>query len=126
MRATNRKRSNRSAAHHAYSEEAEVLRYARLKAHAPKRPHGFSIRWLFALLGWNDVRFTPNSGHSPPFIGAKVLWSLSEGAVTARRRRLNVFHYLHSALYFHATRTPDEAATFVAAVVLRRQCVTNK
>ena len=42
-------------------EEAEVLRYARLKAHAPKRPHGFSIRWLFALLGWHDVRFTPKA-----------------------------------------------------------------
>ena len=27
-------------------EEAEVLRYARLKAHAPNRPHGFSLRWL--------------------------------------------------------------------------------
>jgi hypothetical protein len=25
-------------------EEAAALRYARLKAHAPKRPHGFSIR----------------------------------------------------------------------------------
>jgi hypothetical protein len=43
-------------------EEAEVLRQARLKAYAPKRP-GFSIRWLFALLGWHDVRFTPNNGH---------------------------------------------------------------
>ena len=42
-------------------EEAEVLRHARLKAHAPNRPHGFSIRWLFALLGWHDVRFTPKA-----------------------------------------------------------------
>jgi hypothetical protein len=41
-------------------EEATALRHARLKAHAPKRPHGFSIRWLFALLGWHrpkaDIR----------------------------------------------------------------------
>ena len=44
-------------------EEAEVLRQARLKAYAPQRAHGFSIRWLFALLGWRDARFTPNSGH---------------------------------------------------------------
>jgi hypothetical protein len=45
-------------------EEAEVLRHARLKAYAPQRAQGFSLRWLFALLGWRDVRFTPESGHS--------------------------------------------------------------
>ena len=37
-------------------EEAAAVRYARLKAHAPKRPHGFSIRWLFALLGWHRLK----------------------------------------------------------------------
>ena len=37
-------------------EEAEVLRYARLKAHAPNRPHGFSLRWLFALLFTRKIR----------------------------------------------------------------------
>jgi hypothetical protein len=44
-------------------EEAEVLRQARLKAYAPQRAHRFGIRWLFALLGWRDVRFTPESRH---------------------------------------------------------------
>ena len=36
-------------------EEAEILRHARLRTHAPQRAHGFSIRWLFAMLGWRDV-----------------------------------------------------------------------
>jgi len=40
-------------------EEAEVLRHARLKAYAPQVAHGFSLRRLFALLGWRDVRFFP-------------------------------------------------------------------
>ena len=35
-------------------EETEILRHARLR-NAPQRAHGFSIRWLFAVLGWRDV-----------------------------------------------------------------------
>jgi len=48
-------------------EEAEVLRYTRLKTYAPQRAHGFSMRWLFALLGWHDVRVTPKADISLRF-----------------------------------------------------------
>jgi hypothetical protein len=42
-------------------EQAEALRYARLKAYGPKRSHGFGIRWLFALFGWSYLPFSANS-----------------------------------------------------------------
>jgi len=37
-------------------EEAAALRYVSLKAHASKRPHGFSVRRLFAQLGWRRLK----------------------------------------------------------------------